>query len=55
MKCDFCNTEMYLDDTDELNKGNKDLYWVCPICNSMAFEMIRHYKSIKVDWCKGDK
>lgn len=55
MKCKFCNNEMRLDDVDYNFKGNQDNYYICDKCNASAFEKIRYYKSIYVEFIKGEK
>ena len=54
MKCEFCNSEMRLDDVDFNYKGNKDNYWECDICHATAFEEIRYGKSVKIEFTKDD-
>lgn len=50
MICEFCNTEMRLDDVDFNFPGNKDNYFECDVCHSVAVEKIRYGKSIKVEF-----
>lgn len=42
--CEFCQSEMELDDIDENFKGNQDNYYLCPCCQSSAVEKIRYGK-----------
>ena len=48
MICEYCGTEMRLDDVDYNFKGNQDNYWICENCNARAIEKIRYSKSVSV-------
>lgn len=47
MKCINCNEDMIVDDVDYNFKGNYDIYWLCPKCDSGAVEEVR-FGSTKV-------
>lgn len=52
MKCEYCNSDMRLDDSDYRFKGNQDNYWACDNCNASCFEKIRYGKSIRKEFYK---
>ena len=41
MKCRECGAEMYLDDTDRINKHSRDEYYNCPNCQTSCIVEIR--------------
>lgn len=55
MLCEFCGSEMRLDDCDFNFVGNKDNYWNCDNCGAFALEKIRYGKSISVRFEEREK
>lgn len=41
MKCRECGAEMYLDDTDRIDKKARDEYYNCPNCQTSCIKTIR--------------
>ena len=50
MICEFCGSEMVLDDVDFNFKGNQDNYWICENCDASAIEKIRYGRSVDVEF-----
>lgn len=50
MICDFCGAEMEKDDVDYNFKGNYDIYWLCPKCESSCIEEVRFSQSFRELW-----
>lgn len=50
MKCRYCGTEMQKDDVDFNFKGNYDIYWICPKCESSCIEEVRFSQSFREFW-----
>lgn len=50
MKCKKCSLNMSLDDRDDLLRGLRHLYWLCPHCDTSCTEIIYYGKRIRVDW-----
>lgn len=50
MKCRECGAEMYLDDTDRINKNSRDEYWNCPKCQTSCIVDIRCGFKIAENW-----
>ena len=48
--CRYCNTEMYQDDVDFNFKGNYDIYWQCPNCQTSCIEEVRFAQKFKERW-----
>lgn len=50
MTCKECGTKMYEDDRDRRFKGNYDIYWSCPNCQTSCIEEVRFNQSFKEIW-----
>lgn len=50
MKCKYCGAEMQKDDVDFNFKGNYDIYWICPKCETSCIEQYRFSQSFKEFW-----
>ena len=48
--CRECGAEMYQDDLDYNFKGNYDVYWNCPDCQTSCIEKIRFGQKYIEDW-----
>ena len=48
--CRYCGTKMYQDDVDYNFKGNYDIYWNCPNCQTSCIEQIRFGETFKELW-----
>ena len=50
MKCRECGSEMYVDDTDRINKLSKDVYYNCPKCMTSCISIIRLGVLLEEHW-----
>lgn len=48
--CFRCKSTMILDDVDFNFKGNKDNYFYCENCDTVAIQKIRYGKVVRTDW-----
>lgn len=50
MVCHECGAEMYIDDKDYNFKGNYDVYWNCPDCQTSCIEEVRFSRPHRQIW-----
>ena len=48
--CRYCGAEMYQDDVGFNFKGNYDIYWNCPNCQTSCIEEVRFGQKFKERW-----
>lgn len=49
MKCEFCSSDMLLDDKDTFN-GVTTFYWICPTCDSSCNQAKIFNKVVSEEW-----
>lgn len=50
MVCKECGSVMYMDDKDYRFRGNYDVYWNCPNCQTSCIEEVRYGQNFREHW-----